>query len=263
MLIALPPQFSLSIATGLAIVDAMNPSAIGVLILLMTVLLKGRNRNLVIARGIAFALGMWSTHFIGGLILLQLLNAARIIFVSQILYLGIGAFLIFLGMLEIKDFFWYGRWFLLGIPKRFVSTIETKARGASRGLWASFTFGVILALIELPSTGAPYLGIITLMSKGGYTYFSALPLLLYYNVIFVFPLIVIIFLAYRGFAMKRLEEWRQEHRGAIRMYIGLFLLMTGIWIVTAVIANALVLLLAGVAILFIIMAFSKYILRLT
>lgn len=259
----LPPELSLPLITGLALVDSINPCVIGVLILLMTVLLQAGNKRAVLLNGIAYAIGVYLTYLVGGLTLLGIFNAIRdVLFVSQILYIVIGIFVLIAAILEIKDFFWYGRWFSLAIPKRFVSTIETKAQGTTRGFWTSFSFGVILTLIELPCTGAPYLAILTLMSQSGYAYLTALPLLLYYNLIFVLPLIVIIFLAYRGFAMKRLEGWRQEHRGAMRLYIGLFLLAIGIWIITAVIENLLIPLVAGAVAVIAIMAFARYILRL-
>ncbi|MBI4017517.1 MAG: GAP family protein, partial [Candidatus Aenigmarchaeota archaeon] len=161
-------------------------------------------------------------------------------FVSQILYMVIGAFVLLAGFLEIKDYFWYGRWFSLAIPARFVHTMEERASGAHTSLWASFSFGVVLTLIELPCTGAPYLAVLTLMSQSGHSYITAFPLLLYYNLIFVLPLLVIIFLAYRGTEMKRFEAWRQEHRGKMRLMIGLALLAIGIWIVTAVVDNVLI-----------------------
>ncbi len=260
----LPPELSLPIITGLALVDSINPCVIGVLILLMTVLLKAGNKRAVLANGIAYTVGVYVTYLVGGLTLLGVFNAVRdFLFVSQILYIVIGVFVILAGILEVKDFFWYGRWFSLSIPKRFVSTIETKAQGTTKGLWTAFIFGVILTLVELPCTGAPYLAILTLMSQSGYAYITALPLLLYYNVIFVLPLIVIIFLAYRGFAMKRLEGWREEHRGAMRLYIGLFLLAIGIWIITAVIDHSLIPLILGMSAVIAIMAFVRYVLRCT
>lgn len=258
----LPPELSLPIITGLALVDAVNPCVIGVLILLMTVLLKSGNRRAVLANGASYAAGVYLTYLAGGLTLLGVFNAIRnVLFVSQILYAVIGAFVLVAAFLEIKDFFWYGRWFSLAIPKRFITTVETRAAGAHASLWASFSFGAILTLIELPCTGAPYLAILTLMSQSGYAYLAALPLLLYYNLVFILPLIVIIWLAYAGFTMKRLEGWRTEHRGTMRLVIGLFLLAIGIWIVTAVAGELLVPLIAGSVGLILLMALLRYGLR--
>lgn len=255
----LPPQLSLPLITGLGLVDAINPCVIGVLILLITVLLQAGQKRAVLMNGIAYTAGVYITYLAGGLTLLGLFNAIRsIVFISQILYGVIGTFVLLAAFLEIKDYFWYGKWFSLGIPKGLVSTVESKASNAHVSLWASFTFGSILTLIELPCTGAPYLAILTLMSQSGYAYVTALPLLLYYNVIFVLPLIVIIALAYSGFAMKRLEGWRQEHRGAMRLVIGLFLLAIGIWIITAIAEFLLLPLIVGSLAVILLMALLRY-----
>jgi cytochrome c biogenesis protein CcdA len=258
----LPPQLSLPLITGLGLIDSINPCVIGVLILLLTVLLKSGNKRAVLANGIAYTAGVYLTYLVGGLTLLGVFNAIRsVLFISQILYGVIGALVLAAGFLEVKDYFWYGRWFSLAIPKRFIGIMETKASGAHASLWASFSFGSILTLIELPCTGAPYLAILTLMSQSGYAYLSALPLLLYYNLVFVVPLLVIIGLAYRGFSLKRLEGWRQEHKGFMRLAIGLVLLAIGIWIVTAVADYLLWPLVLGTLAVIGAMAFAKYVLK--
>ncbi len=258
----LPPQLSLPLITGLGLIDSINPCVIGVLILLLTVLLKAGDKRAVLRNGIAYTAGVYLTYLVGGLTLLGVFNAIRnVLFISQILYGVIGALVLAAGFLEVKDYFWYGRWFSLAIPKRFIDTMEKKAAGAHTSLWASFSFGSILTLIELPCTGAPYLAILTLMSQSGYAYLSALPLLLYYNLVFVAPLLVIIWLAYTGFALKRLERWRQEHRGLMRLIIGLALLAVGIWIITAVAGYLLWPLIAGSLAVIGVMAFTKYVLK--
>lgn len=262
--IGLPPELSFPIITGLALVDSINPCVIGVLILLLTVLLKAGNKRAVIMNGAAYTVGVYITYLVGGLTLLGIFNAVRsVLFISQILYGVIGAFVLIAGFLEVKDYFWYGRWFSLGIPKRLVGTVENKAQGAPISLFASAAFGALLTLIELPCTGAPYLAILTLMSQSGYAYMSALPLLLYYNLIFILPLLVIIFFAWRGFSLKRLEGWRKEHRGLMRLMIGLFLLAIGIWILTAIAPELLLPLIVGCLGVVALMAVVRHVFHIT
>jgi len=253
------PSLSLPIITGLALLDSINPCVIGVLILLITVLLKTGKKQAILRNGIAYTVGVYVTYLIGGLTLLSLFNLIRsVVFVSQILYFVVGIFVIFAGLLEIKDFFWYGRWYSLAIPASLVKTVEHKASGAHVSLWASFGFGVMLTLIELPCTGAPYLAVLTLMSQSGTAYITALPLLLFYNLIFILPLIVIIYLAYSGTSLKKIERWRRENRGMMRLYIGLVLLAIGIWILTAVAEKLLIPLIVILLGLILLMAVIKY-----
>ncbi|HIJ11599.1 TPA: hypothetical protein HA278_06075, partial [Candidatus Woesearchaeota archaeon] len=58
-----------------------------------------------------------------------------------------------------------------------------------------------------------------------------IPLLLLYNLIFVLPLFVIIGIAYFGKSSKKLEKWRKEQRGLMRLATGLFLIALGIFMI--------------------------------
>ncbi len=256
------PTLAIPIIVGLALLDSINPCVIGVLILLLTILLKTGNKRAILINGSAYTAGVYLTYIIGGLTLLGIFNTIReIVFVSQMLYFFVGSVLIFVAFLEIKDFFWYGRWYSLGIPARFVNFVERKASGTSASMWAAFSFGVIITLIELPCTGAPYLALLTLMSQSGFGYITALPLLLLYNLVFVVPLLVIIYLAYSGLGMKRIEKWRIKHRGQMRLYIGLALLAIGIWIITAVAGFLLVPLVSASLAIIALMGVVKYVFK--
>lgn len=234
------PSLSLPIIIGLALVDAVNPCVIGVLILLLTLLLKSGDRQRVLSNGLAYTAGVYFTYLLGGLTLLSVFTAVRqIVVLSKYLYVAIGAFIILAGFLEVKDFFWYGRWFSLSIPRALVKTVEEEAANARKSRLAAFTAGSVLTLIELPCTGAPYLAVLTLMSQSGFGFLTALPLLLLYNLVFVLPLLAIIYLAYSGLAMKQLESWRKENRGLMRLAVGVALLAIGVWTISAVWENAL------------------------
>ncbi len=229
------PEISLPIIVGGALVDAVNPCLIGVLLLLITILFKTKQRRKILTYGITYTIGVYITYLVGGLTLLGIFNAVReVTIVSNILYGIIGSFVMLAGFLEVKDFYWYGRWLSLSIPKRFVSMVETKAQSIHTNYGAALFLGFIITLIELPCTGAPYLAVLTIISQNRVDFGLAFFYLLLYNLIFVLPLIAIIYLGYTGLGLKRMEAWRQEHRGKMRLIIGVFLLILGIWIITTV-----------------------------
>ena len=108
--------------------------------------------------------------------------------------------------------------------------METKHPALSLAV-AAF-LGIFVVFVELPCTGAPYLAILGMLTKGQYG--EGIPLLLLYNLVFILPLIVIVGFVYFGYTSKMLEKWRKEHRGLMRLAIGLFLLALGaymIWVV--------------------------------
>ncbi len=232
---ALTPELSLPIIVGFALIDSINPCVIGVLLLLISMLLKAKRRRAILVNGSVYTIGVYVTYLIGGVTLLAVFNAVRSIQqISQMFYMIIGIFVLIAAFLEIKDYFWYGRWFNLAIPHRFIKHVESGAKGTHASLISAFLFGSLVTLVELPCTGAPYLAIITLMSQSGVQFASAFLLLLLYNLVFVVPLIVIIYMAYKGIGYKKMEMWRKENRGFMRLVVGLLLLVISVWIITTV-----------------------------
>jgi cytochrome c biogenesis protein CcdA len=85
--------------------------------------------------------------------------------------------------------------------------------------------GAFVAAVELPCTGAPYLAIITLLSQ--YFDFNAFLLLVYYNVIFVAPLVFILLAVAAGKKVSEFKKWKQDNRGYMRLAVGLLLVGMG------------------------------------
>jgi len=148
-------------------------------------------------------------------------------------YRVIGVVVILAGLLEIKDYFWYGKGFSLSIAPSNAERIKmyTKRVGANKS--TAFFLGVFVALVELPCTGAVYLAILALMSAVGLT-MSNLNFLLLYNVIFVLPLVAILVAVAYGTDIKRFKSWREEHKGGMRLLIGLLLVLMGLWMMYTV-----------------------------
>ncbi len=252
-------QLTLPILVGAALLDSINPCVIGVLILLLTVLLRIKDRRKMLIHGSVYVIGVYATYLLGGLALLSIFQYIRTIpLIATYFYIAIGAFIIFAGLLEFKDFFWYGRWFSLQLLPQFVSTIESYVEKTHASLLASFLFGVLVTLVELPCTGAPYLAILTILSNPqfGFPFYLALLYLLLYNLVFVLPLLVIIYLAYTGTKLKKIEKWRRENKGLMRLLIGLFLIGLGVWIVLfpPILQNYAIHLIGGLILLLIAMA---------
>lgn len=224
---AIAPELTFPILVGGALLDSMTPCVIGVLILLMTVLMRQKDKRILVRNGLIYVSAVYLTYFIAGVTLLKIFTLTReTVTIANYFYLGLGGLIGFFGLLEVKDFFWYGRWVSLGIFPRFISTMEGYVERTGQSPIAAFLFGIFVTLIELPCTGAPYLAVLTLMSFMAFS--KALPLLVVYNLVFVLPLIFIISLAYVGVRVKKIEKWRRVNRRGIRLFIGVFLLALSI-----------------------------------
>ena len=222
-------SLTIPILVGAAIIDSINPCAFGVLIFLLAYLFRAfHSRRSVLIHGLTYISAVFLTYLVAGLLLLPIISQLGAI--STWAYIMIGVILIIFGILEIKDFFFYGKGFSLGILPSASRRIEVIIQHITGKLLTSFFLGVFVALVELPCTGAVYLGVLALVSIAGLTT-SNIFLLVLYNLLFVFPLVVILFLIHRGGQTEKFERWREKYRKYMRLAIGLLLVVLGVWMI--------------------------------
>ena len=217
---------TLGLVVTSAAIDAINPCAIGVLILMISVVLgTGKSVKRLLALGSAYILAIFTTYLVAGLGLVYFFSAIPIV-IAEYLSIGVGLLVIVAGLLEIKDFFWYGKGFSLQIPHRFAMKIqEMSTKKAS--IVGVMLLGAFVAGVELPCTGAPYLAIITVLRVN--FDLMAFGLMVLYNLIFVAPLIIILALVAGGAKISAVQKWKEESKGVMRLGIGLLLVALG-WI---------------------------------
>jgi cytochrome c biogenesis protein CcdA len=220
MMIDIP---TFSIVTVSALVDSFNPCAIGVLILLMSIVLgsKGSAKRLLLLGGLYIAT-VCVTYILAGLGLTYIFSWVPLV-IAEYLTILVALLVIGVGLLEIKDFFWYGEGLSLKISERFTKRIHTYAKNIT--IPGVILFGVFIAAVELPCTGAPYLAIITLLSLNFNV--QAFLLLVYYNVLFVAPLLVLLLLVAGGTSISHIKKWQQANKNYMRFAIGFLLIGLG------------------------------------
>ncbi len=231
------PEVNLPLIIGASLIDGINPCAFGVLIFLLAYLFKtSRDSKKMLVNGIVYIIAVFLTYLAAGLILMPIIKALGQISIWS--YRIIGSFIIIAGLVEIKDFFWYGKGFSLAIIPGYAEKIKVFSHKMTpktlksywHSLGISFVLGVFVALVELPCTGAVYLAVLTLMSQSGLT-LSNLNFLMLYNFIFVLPLFVILVLVYKGMSSATVELWREKHKSLMRLVVGLLLVGMGIWMI--------------------------------
>lgn len=228
-------ELTLPIIIVAAAVDSINPCVFGVLIFLiafMNKMFKSPNKMLVF--GLLYSAVVYGTYLILGLGILKLTIGTDF---ATAFYWIAALIAIAAGLFEIKDYFWYGQGPSLQIfpgggdrIKYYTAKIEgMEQKHPALLILTTALLGVFVVLVELPCTGAPYLAILGLLSKGDLS--SAIPMLLIYNFVFIIPLFVIIGISYFGTSSEALENWRKEHRGLMRLGIGIFLIILGLYMI--------------------------------
>jgi len=209
-----------------AAIDSINPCAIGVLILMVSVLLgQGSSTRRLLAVGSAYIFAIFATYLVAGLGLVYFFAAIPMV-LAEYLSVLVGILVILAGIFEIKDFFWYGKGFSLQIPKKYAKKIQEYSTKKTTIAGVMF-LGAFVAAVELPCTGAPYLAIITVLRID--FNFIAFLLMLLYNVIFVLPLIIILVMVATGTNIGSVAKWKEEGKGLMRLMLGLMLVGLG-WI---------------------------------
>lgn len=231
----LSETFTFGRITLLAIADSVNPCAIAVLaMILMAILIKNpEKRKKVLLTGLIFVLAVYIGYLIYGLIIVQFFKtfAGLLRGGSGYFYNGLAILAMIIGALNIKDFFYYKKGgiatemplFLRPKLKRIISEI-TSPIGA-------FIIGFLVTLFLLPCTIGPYIVASGLISELGFL--KTIPWLLYYNLIFVIPMLLITLITYWGFTrVEDVSAWKERNIKKLHLIAGILLFLVGLGLLT-------------------------------
>jgi cytochrome c biogenesis protein CcdA/thiol-disulfide isomerase/thioredoxin len=210
--------------TGAAVVDAINPCAFAVLIILITTILASGKKRRALLSGLAFSLSIFISYFLMGLGLYSAIQASGL---THTFYAVIAALAIVIGLFNLKDYLWYGKWFVMEVPMSWRPKLKTLIRSVT-SVPGAFFIGFAVSLFLLPCTSGPYiviLGLLAHTTTKGY----AIALLAFYNLIFVSPMILITGAVYYGLTTtEKAEEWRTKKLKILHLIAGIIILGLGI-----------------------------------
>ena len=216
--------------TLLALADSINPCEIAVLtMVLMAILIQNPDkRKKVLYGGLAFVSSVYIGYLFYGVIIIQFFKAfAELLRENSVfIYKGLGILAMLIGALNIKDFFVYRKGgFATEMPiwmrpkvKRIIEKIISP-KGA-------FIIGFLVTIFLLPCTMGPYIVASGILSQIGLI--KALPWLLYYNFLFVMPMLIIVGAVYFGFTeVDRVTGWKEKNVKLLHLVAGVLLFAVG------------------------------------
>jgi cytochrome c biogenesis protein CcdA/glutaredoxin len=221
-------KITLPAVIGAAAVDAINPCACAVLVLLLgTILAASKRKRAVLGAGFSFTAACFISYFLMGI---GLFAAIQVSGIQHYIYIAVSLLAIFLGLWNTKDFIWKGRWFSIEVPRSWQPVLKRLTSSITSVLGAFF-IGFLISLFLLPCTSGPYVVVIGMLSSLA-TRMQAVWLLLLYNLIFIQPFIIITLAVGFGFTTTaRVEKWRQEKLRHLHLFSGLFLLALGVTLI--------------------------------
>jgi len=211
-----------------ALVDSINPCAIGVLLFLSSVLLHAsKDKKILLTLGTTYIATVFVIYILSGLGLIWFQHTLIELGYAEIIGIVAGMAVVTLGLIEIKDFFWYGKGVSLEIApsyKKKLTNMATKITGLG-----IISIGGFVAMVELPCTGGPYLAVTAMLAKS--FDMQAFFYLVIYNFIFTLPLLAILTLLYYGASSTKLKFWRQENRKWMNLSSGVLMLSLGVLLI--------------------------------
>ncbi len=207
-----------------AAVDAINPCAFAVLVILLSTILASDNKKRALWAGLAFTCSIYISYFLMGLGLYSALATSGL---THTFYVVVAVLAIFIGLFNLKDFIWPERWFVMEVPMSWRPKMKSLIRGVT-SVPGAFLIGFVISLFLLPCTSGPYIVILGLLGKMA-TKNYAVGLLAVYNFIFILPMILITLAIYFGLTTtEKAEAWRKEKIKWLHLAAGIIILLLGI-----------------------------------
>ena len=216
--------------TLLALADSVNPCAIAVLTMVLIAILiqNPEKKRKILYGGLAFVASIYLGYLFYGVIIIQFFKTfAEFLRTNSVyIYDGLGILAMLLGALNIKDFFMYKKGgiatempiFMRPKVKRIIDKI-TSPGGA-------FIIGFLVTLFLLPCTIGPYIVASGLLAELGT--FGALPWLLYYNLLFVLPMLTITLIIFLGLTrIQDVSGWKERNIKTLHLIAGILLFLVG------------------------------------
>lgn len=218
---------ALPLLLGAALSDAINPCAFAVLILLVGTVLKAQGRRRALWAGLLFSLAIFLSYFAMGL---GLYKAITIFNIPKYFSLVVGALAILIGLANLKDTFWYGKFFIMEVPLSWRPRMQTILKHATSPFGA-FTGGLLVSLFLLPCSSGPYIVIVGLLAERVNMAVATSQLALY-NLIFVLPMVAITLgMYFFNFKMVELEKMRRENLRILHGIVGTIMVLMGLYLV--------------------------------
>lgn len=216
-------KWLLPIVAMAALIDSVNPCAFSVLLLTIAFLFSiGKLRSGILKIGSFYILGILIVYMLIGLGLLQTLHTFNV----PHLMAKIGALLlVILGSINIVNEFFPSFPIKLRIPRSAHPKMAELMEKAS--LPTAFFLGALVGLYEFPCTGGPYLLVLGLLYDQK-TYLTGVSYLLFYNLIFVLPLVMILLIASDNILLERVKAWKKSETGNMKIWGGIAMIILGV-----------------------------------
>jgi cytochrome c biogenesis protein CcdA len=220
-------QFSLWGVLIAGLIDGLNPCAFATIVFLVSYLsFLGKQSKEILTYGIIFTFGVFVAYLIAGMGLMAgFRQLSGFPMVTKGIYLAIGLFAVVLGIISFYDYILFRRGQIskmklqlpMALKKKIHGIIRVQTRSSKAGFLGTFILGFIIAAAEVVCTGQVYLPtigyIMTVPELRAYAFLN----LVFYNVMFIVPLVGVFVAAFFGVTSERMAFMTKTHTGKVKL----------------------------------------------
>jgi hypothetical protein len=239
--------FNPLIIVGSGLIDGINPCAFTVIVFFISFLaLQGYRKRELAVIGLVFIFAVFLAYFLIGLGFFSFLYRMKgFWFFSRIFNLAVGSFSIIMGICALYDFFKFKKTgetegLLLQLPAAIKNQIHRvigthyrsrQSAGISGLVSSALITGFLVSILEAVCTGQAYLPTITFVLKASSLKLEAFGYLLLYNLMFIMPLLAILFSALWGISSAQFSGLLKKNFLSIKLLLAVLFLGLGIFLV--------------------------------
>jgi cytochrome c biogenesis protein CcdA len=228
-------------AAGLA--DGVNPCAIATMIFLISFLtLKKRKKGEILLIGLIYAATVFVTYMGLGLGAFKIITSLeKYHIVSEIIRWASVTLAGFVSLFSFADAFKYARGkkaseMTLQLPnavKKSIHNVISKNISSRSLVVGAVITGFLVTLLEAVCTGQVYLPTIIMMTRVEGFKGQGWLWLIYYNFLFVLPLLIVMIAAYFGLTWNNLANLTQKHLTLLKIILGVVMLGIAVYLATS------------------------------
>lgn len=221
---------SLPMVTVAGLVDGINPCAIGMMVMLLGYLLVfAKKPERVIKTGLLYVGTVFATYLVVGLGLYSLVSSVDLSLYAKVLNYAIAVVLGVAGLIQFKDFLGIEAGPHLRIPTASSSRLQALVEKVSYP--TTMLLAILVTLLETPCSLPIYVGTATILSQSGMPFPLVMGYFLYYNFLFVLPLLVVLVIMWRGKRLVEMKEWEHKAKKWMHLSLSLVLIAMSVWLV--------------------------------
>jgi len=225
-------MIGLPILTAAAFANGLNPCGIGMTITFLGYLLVfgggSKDKKNLLKIGAAYILAVFLTYLFAGLIFYSLVYYMQRWWLASVFKYILGGLIVMAGVIQLKDVLFPNLPFHLRMGMGGFKKLNELMGKAS--VPVAFLIGFLTTAFSTPCMMPLYVGTTAVIARSGLPMVAVLGYFLYYNLIFILPMILIWVVMVAGKQVVEMKELEHKYGKWMRLIMGLFMVVVGVWL---------------------------------